>query len=91
MDGISFLWTLLAAATDTIEDVVLGRYGLPKNLHAQHGPGVSSGRCLYGDVLAGDRGELERFIFIVEGSIANEGLKQEGYWPREPATSMGTV
>jgi hypothetical protein len=77
VDDISFLWTLLATATDTIEDVVLGRYGVPKDLHAQHGPDVSSGRCLYGDVLAGDRGELERFILIVEGSIANEGLKRQ--------------
>ena len=27
---MSFLWTLLATVTDTIEDVVLGRYGVPR-------------------------------------------------------------
>src|SRR5207245_3290498 len=27
-----------------------------------------------------DRGELEPFVLVVEGSIPNESIKKEGYW-----------
>ena len=39
-----------------------------------------------------DRGELEPFVLVVEGSIPNEAIKTEGYWcgvrqqPRRPAS-----
>ena len=27
-----------------------------------------------------ERGELDPFVFVVEGSIPNEKIKSEGYW-----------
>src|SRR5882672_1431363 len=69
------------AEQPSIEDLILGAIpGLPK-VH------------LYNPVLAkevgdefmdyfyrAERGELDPFIFVVEGSIPNEKIKSEGYW-----------
>ena len=38
-----------------------------------------------------DRGELEPFVLVIEGSIPNEALKEEGYWcgfGNDPATGQ---
>ena len=38
-----------------------------------------------------DRGELEPFVLVVEGSIPNEAIKSEGYWcgfGNNPATGQ---
>ncbi len=38
-----------------------------------------------------DRGELEPFVLVVEGSIPNERIKAEGYWcgfGNDPATGQ---
>src|ERR1044072_1634922 len=38
-----------------------------------------------------DRGELEPFVLVVEGSIPNEAIKEEGYWcgfGNNPATGQ---
>ncbi len=73
--------SITAAAQPSIEDVILGAIpGLPK-VH------------LYNPVLAYDvgddflsawykaeRGELEPFVLVMEGSIPNEELHKEGYW-----------
>ena len=33
-----------------------------------------------------DRGELEPFVLVVEGSIPNETIKSEGYWAASAPT-----
>jgi hydrogenase small subunit len=33
-----------------------------------------------------DRGELEPFVLVVEGSIPNEAIKPEGYWAASATT-----
>ena len=38
-----------------------------------------------------DRGDLEPFVLVVEGSIPNEAMKEEGYWcgfGNDPATGQ---
>src|ERR1044072_820508 len=73
--------SITAATQPSIEDVLLGAIpGLPK-VH------------LYNPVLAyengddfmqywykAERGELDPFVLVVEGSIPNEKIKSEGYW-----------
>ncbi len=77
---------LTGATQPTIEEIVLGAFpGLPKV--AVHWPlieyecGPHQGadnfiECFF----RADRGELEPFVLVVEGSIPNEQLKTEGYW-----------
>jgi hydrogenase small subunit len=73
--------SITAATQPSIEDVLLGAIpGLPR-VH------------LYNPVLAyevgddfmkpfydAERGELEPYVLVIEGSIPNETIKQEGYW-----------
>jgi hydrogenase small subunit len=78
--------SVTAATQPSIEDVVMGAIpGLPKvHLH---------NRCLSYEV--GDdfmkffhmaaEGRLDPFVFVLEGSVPNEGIKSEGYW-----AAMGT-
>lgn len=42
-------------------------------------------------VLQGERGEIDPFVLVVEGSIPNESIKPEGYWSGfgdDPATGQ---
>ncbi len=78
--------SITAAMQPSLEDVVLGAIpGLPR-VH------------LYNPVLAyevggelmqywykAERGELEPFVLVLEGSVPNEEIKSEGYW-----AAMGT-
>jgi hydrogenase small subunit len=88
---------LTAATQPSIEEIALGALpGLPKV--AVHWPlidfecGPTGGAD---DFLAwffkADRGELEPFVLVVEGSIPNEALHDEGYWcgfGNDPATGQ---
>lgn len=83
-DGDSVSTT--AASLPSIEDVVLGAIpGLPK-VHL-HNPVLS---VEVGDELMqywhkAAAGELEPFVLVLEGSVPNEDIKEEGYW-----AAMGT-
>src|SRR5712675_1498844 len=77
----------LAAATQpSIEEIVLGALpGLP-NL-AVHWPlidyecGPQEGADTFIEwFYKGERGEIDPFVLVVEGSIPNEAIKKEGYW-----------
>lgn len=88
---------LTAATQPSVEEIALGSLpGLPKI--AVHWPlidfecGPTGGAD---DFLAwffkADRGELDPFVLIVEGSIPNEQLHDEGYWcgfGNNPATGQ---
>src|SRR5256885_4246749 len=77
---------LTAATQPSIEEIVLGALpGLPKvALHwplidFECGPEQGADNFIEWWHKA-DRGELEPFVLVVEGSIPNEAIKSEGYW-----------
>ena len=77
---------LTAAMQPSIEDIVLGTLpGLPKvDVHwpliaANTGP-VGGDDDFIEWFFKGERGELDPFVLVVEGSIPNEAIKKEGYW-----------
>src|SRR5215510_2519821 len=72
---------LTAAMQPSIEDIALGVLpGLPKVQF--HWPLIDY--QVGGEFIEwwwkADRGELEPFVLVVEGSIPNEAIKREGYW-----------
>jgi hydrogenase small subunit len=77
---------LTAATQPSIEEIALGALpGLPKL--AVHWPlidfecGPMQGADTFIEwFYKADRGELEPFVLVVEGSIPNEATKAEGYW-----------
>ncbi|MEW1612593.1 MULTISPECIES: hydrogenase expression protein HypE [unclassified Streptomyces] len=78
--------SLTAATQPSIEELALGALpGLPKV--AVHWPlidyecGPVQGADNFIEwFFKADRGELEPFVLVVEGSIPNERIKPEGYW-----------
>ncbi len=78
--------SLTAATQPSIEELALGALpGLPKA--AVHWPlidyecGPVEGADNFAEwFFKADRGELEPFVLVVEGSIPNERIKPEGYW-----------
>ena len=88
---------LTAATQPSIEEIALGALpGLPKI--AVHWPlidfecGPTGGADDFLEwFFKGERGELDPFVLVVEGSIPNEALKDEGYWcgfGNDPATGQ---
>jgi hydrogenase small subunit len=78
--------SVTAATQPSIEQIVLGAIpGLPKvHLHnpvLAYEVGDDFMRYFY----RAEEGKLEPFVLVVEGSIPNEKIKQEGYW-----AAMGT-
>ena len=74
--------SITAATQPSIEDVVLGAIpGLAQGPPAQSRAGLRDRRRLH-EILVRwpKRGELDPFVLVVEGSIPNEKIKQEGYW-----------
>ncbi|MGP4021937.1 hydrogenase expression protein HypE [Actinomadura sp. 3N407] len=96
-DEIHILWTsegmscdgdtvsVTAASLPSIEDVVLGAIpGLPK-VHLHNKVLAYENGAEFMEVFhRAAQGELEPFIFVVEGSIPNENINGDGYW-----TAMG--
>lgn len=78
--------SLTAAMQPSIEEIVLGVLpGLPKI--AVHWPlidfecGPVGGADTFIEwFFKGERGEIDPFVLVVEGSIPNEAIKPEGYW-----------
>lgn len=78
--------SVTAATQPSIEDLVLGSLpGVPTiELHwpllaHETGP-TGSGDDFLAWFFRAARGELERFVLVVEGSIPNESVKPDGYW-----------
>jgi hydrogenase small subunit len=77
---------LTAAMQPSIEDIVLGTLpGLPKvDVHwpliaFENGP-IGGDRDFIEWFFKGERGEIDPFVLVIEGSIPNEAIKKEGYW-----------
>ncbi|XVU22678.1 hydrogenase expression protein HypE [Actinoplanes sp. CA-054009] len=83
---------LTAATQPSIEDIVQGALpGLPEV--AMHWPffDYDSGPSFLEWYHRAERGELEPFVLIVEGSVADETNKDEGYWSgfgNDPSTGQ---
>ena len=84
--------SLTAATQPSIEEIALGALpGLPKVVF--HWPLID---YQVGDefmewFFKAERGELDPFVLVVEGSIPNEAIKEEGYWAafgNDPATGQ---
>lgn len=78
--------SITAASQPSIEDVLMGAIpGLPK-VHL-HNPVLAYevGDDLMKWWYKAERGELDPFVLVVEGSIPNESIKSQGYW-----AAMGT-
>ena len=78
--------SVTAAEQPSIEDVVMGAIpGLPK-VHL-HNPVLAYevGDDFMKYFYQAERGELDPFVLVVEGSIPNEDIKDQGYW-----AAMGT-
>ncbi len=88
---------LTAATQPSIEEIVLGALpGLPKVavhwplIDFECGPETGADNFIEWWHKA-DRGELDPFVLVVEGSIPNEAIKAEGYWcgfGNNPATGQ---
>jgi len=73
--------SITAASQPSIEDVVMGAIpGLPKVF--LHNPVLAYevGDNFMSWWYKAERGEIDPFVLVVEGSIPNEQIKQEGYW-----------
>ena len=78
-DGDTIAMT--AATQPSIEDLVLGALpGIPKV--KLHNPCLAyeSGEDFMNFFYRAAEGRLEPFILVIEGSIPNEEIKEEGYW-----------
>jgi hydrogenase small subunit len=93
VDDIHVLWitaglgcdgdtiALTAATQPSIEDLILGNIpGVPKI--KLHNPVLSYevGQDFLNAFYSAARGELGPFILVIEGSIPNEKIKDEGFW-----------
>ena len=74
--------SITAATQPSIEDVLLGAIpGLPKvHLHNPVLAYEQGGDSFMTWWYKAERGELDPFVLVVEGSIPNEKIKNEGYW-----------
>jgi hydrogenase small subunit len=74
--------SITAAMQPSLEDVVMGNIpGLPKvHLHNKVLAFELGGSSLLEPFDAAERGELDPFVLVLEGSIPNEDIKSEGYW-----------
>ncbi len=85
--------SVTAAMQPSIEDIVMGAIpGLPKvylhNPVLAPEPGGASFMSWWDKA---ERGELDPFVLVIEGSIPNESIKKEGYWAAlgvNPATGQ---
>ena len=79
--------SITAAEQPSIEDVLLGAIpGLPK-VHL-HNPVLAyeNGDEFMNFYYQAEKGQLDPFVLVMEGSIPNEKIKSEGYW-----AAFGTV
>ena len=78
-DGDSI--SITAATQPSLEDLVLGVIpGVPQIVLHHPVLAYETGDDFLKHWYQADRGELDPFILVVEGSIPNESIKAEGYW-----------
>ncbi|HZZ65620.1 MAG TPA: hypothetical protein VFE17_08990 [Candidatus Baltobacteraceae bacterium] len=84
--------SLTNAQRPSIEDIVMGGIpGLPKVNVWWPLVAFDVGDDFMKAFFKAERGEMEPFVLVIEGSIANESIKKEGYWTgfgNDPATGQ---
>jgi len=84
--------SITAAMQPSVEDVLLGNIpGLPKVVLHNKVLAYEYGDEFMKAFYAAERGELNPFVLVIEGSIPNEDIKAEGYWAgmgNDPATGQ---
>ncbi len=84
--------SITAASQPSVEDVLLGAIpGLPRV--QLHNPVLAyeTGDNFLSWWYKAERGELDPFVLVLEGSVPNEEIKAEGYWAAlgtDPATAQ---
>jgi len=73
--------SITAATQPSLEDVVMGNIpGLPK-VHVHNKVlAYESGDDFMKAFYDAEKGKLDPFVLVIEGSIPNEKIKREGYW-----------
>ncbi|MGH2409138.1 MAG: hydrogenase expression protein HypE [Chloroflexota bacterium] len=78
--------SITAAMQPSLEDVVMGNIpGLPKVHLYNKVLAYENGDEFMQAFYRAEKGELDPFVLVIEGSIPNESIKSEGYW-----AAMGT-
>jgi hydrogenase small subunit len=74
--------SVTAAEQPPIEDLILGNIpGIPKVVLHNRVLAYEQGGDTFMDWLyKAEKGKLEPFVLVIEGSIPNEKIKKEGYW-----------
>ncbi len=84
--------SVTAATNPSIEDVVLGMIpGLPKVHLYNKVLAYETGDDFVEAFRKAERGELEPFVLVIEGSIPNEKINGDGFWTslgNDPATGQ---
>jgi hydrogenase small subunit len=84
--------SITAAMQPSIEDVLMGNIpGLPKVILHNKVLAYESGDEFMDAFYKAQRGELDPFVLVIEGSIPNEAIKSQGYWcgmGNDPATGQ---
>jgi hydrogenase small subunit len=84
--------SVTAATQPSLEDLLLGQLpGLPRVHLYNPVLAFENGAEFLAPFHAAARGELGPFVLVVEGSIPNEKIKEEGYWAAlgvDPATGQ---
>ena len=72
---------MTSATSPSIEDIVMGTIpGLPKVVLHNQVLAFETGDDYVENWLRAERGELDPFVLVIEGSIANEELSGDGHW-----------
>ncbi len=78
--------SITAATQPSLEDILLGNIpGLPKVVLHNKVLAYESGGDFMEHFYKAERGELDPFVLVIEGSIPNESTHREGFW-----AAMGT-
>ncbi len=84
--------SLTNAQRPSVEDIVMGGIpGLPKVNVYWPLVAYETGAAFIQAFFKAERGEMEPFVLVIEGSVANERIKREGYWTgfgNDPATGQ---
>jgi hydrogenase small subunit len=84
--------SLTNAQRPSVEDIVMGGIpGLPKVNVYWPLVAYETGEAFIQAFFKAERGEMEPFVLVIEGSVANENIKREGYWTgfgNDPATGQ---
>ena len=73
--------SVTAAEQPSIQDLIMGAIpGMPKVVLHNRVLAYEQGGDEFMEWRQGEQGELNPFVLVVQGSIPNEKIKEEGYW-----------